>query len=117
MPKQSADSNVTSDDRPPSSYNACDDRPLPRYNACDDRPLPTALGAANANENPDEWVTGDAPMTGAQASLLLTLAEEAGEVFDGDLSKADASMQIEAWQKKAGRGHPKAILEEDQTDG
>jgi hypothetical protein len=78
---------------------------------------PTARGAANANRNPNEWVTGDAPMTGGQATMLRTLSAEAGEAFDGDLSKADASMQIEAWQKKAGRGHPKRILEEDQIDG
>lgn len=56
-------------------------------------------------------------MTAAQASLLLTLSEEAGEPFDAGLSKADASMRIEALQKLAGRGHPKRILEEDQTDG
>jgi hypothetical protein len=78
---------------------------------------PTAKGSANANQNPNEWVTGDAPMTAAQASLLLTLSQEAGEPFDPDLSKADASMRIEALEKKAGRGHPKRILEEDQTDG
>ena len=78
---------------------------------------PTARGAANANRNPEEWVTGDAPMSGGQAFALQALAEELGEVFDGDLSKADAAMQIEAWQKKAGRGHPKRLLEEDQSDG
>jgi len=78
---------------------------------------PTARGAANANANPGEWVTGDAPMSGGQAAALQTLAEELGEVFDGDLSKADAAGQIEAWQKKAGRGHPGRILEEDQSDG
>jgi hypothetical protein len=78
---------------------------------------PTALGASNARKNPGEWVTGDAPMTAAQASLLVTLCEEAGEPFDGGLSKADAAMRIEALQCKAGRGHPKRILEEDQTDG
>jgi hypothetical protein len=79
--------------------------------------LPTARGAANANANPDEWVTGDAPMSGGQAAALQRLAKELGEVFDGDLSKADAAAQIEAWQKRAGRGHPKRILEEDQSDG
>lgn len=78
---------------------------------------PTARGASNARLHPDEWVTGDSPMTAAQASLLLTLSEEAGQPFDSGLSKADASMRIEALQKLAGRGHPKRILEEDQTDG
>jgi hypothetical protein len=78
---------------------------------------PTAKGAVNANEHPNEWVTGDAPMTAAQASLLLTLSQEAGEPFDADLSKADASVRIEALQKKTGHGHPERILEENQTDG
>lgn len=79
--------------------------------------LPTAKGALNAHRNPGEWVPGDAPMSEAQAALLLALSKEAGEPFDGDLSKADASMRIEELQRKAGRGHPKRILEEDQVDG
>jgi hypothetical protein len=62
-------------------------------------------------------VTGDAPMTEGQASFLQNLSDEAAEPFDPDLSKADAGIRIEALQKKAGRGHPKRILEEDQTDG
>ena len=33
----------------------------------------------NAEKDPDGWVTGDEPMTGAQASYLQTLSEEAGE--------------------------------------
>ena len=56
-------------------------------------------------------------MTEAQASLLCELSEEVRESFDGGLSKADASQRIEALQRKAGRGHPKRILEEDQSDG
>ena len=45
-------------------------------------------------------------MTGAQASYLKTLAEEAGEpeAFDPELSKADASLRIDALQEKTGRG-------------
>jgi NTP pyrophosphatase (non-canonical NTP hydrolase) len=43
-------------------------------------------------------------MTGAQASYLKTLCEEAGEVFDNTLSKADASKRIEELQAKTGRG-------------
>ena len=37
---------------------------------------------SNTEKDPDEWVTGDEPMTGAQASYLQTLSEEAGEPFD-----------------------------------
>jgi hypothetical protein len=58
----------------------------------------------NAIKDPDHWVTGDQPMTGAQASYLQTLSEEAGEEFDPELSKADASKQIDALQEKTGRG-------------
>lgn len=43
-------------------------------------------------------------MTGAQASYLKTLCEEADEEFDEGLSKADASRRIDALQEKTGRG-------------
>ena len=33
----------------------------------------------NTEKQPDEWVSGDDPMTGAQASYLKTLSEEAGD--------------------------------------
>ena len=58
----------------------------------------------NAVKDPDHWVTGDEPMTGAQASYLQTLSEEAGEAFEPKLSKADASKKIDALQEKTGRG-------------
>jgi hypothetical protein len=59
---------------------------------------------SNREKDPDEWTTGDEPMTGAQASYLKTLCEEAGEAFDANLSKAEASKRIEALQAKTGRG-------------
>ena len=43
-------------------------------------------------------------MTGAQASYLKTLSEEAGEGFDDTLDKADASVRIDELQQKTGRG-------------
>ena len=55
-------------------------------------------------KDPDEWATGDEPMTGAQASYLQTLAREAGEEFDERLTKAEASKRIEELQEKTGRG-------------
>ena len=58
----------------------------------------------NMAKDPDDWTTGDEPMTGAQASYLKTLCEEAGEDFDANLSKADASKRIDALQAKTGRG-------------
>ena len=51
-----------------------------------------------------EWVTGDEPMTGPQASYLHTLAREAGEEVDDDLTKAQASEEIERLQQETGRG-------------
>jgi hypothetical protein len=58
----------------------------------------------NAEKDPDDWVTGDESMTGAQASYLKTLSEEAGEEFDDGLSKAEASKKIDALQERTGRG-------------
>jgi hypothetical protein len=58
----------------------------------------------NAIKDPDEWTTGDEPMTGAQRSYLKTLSDEAGEEFDENLSKAEASKRIDELQQKTGRG-------------
>ena len=58
----------------------------------------------NTQKDPDDWVTGEEPMTGAQESYLNTLAGEAGEDAPGDLSKADASKRIDELQEKTGRG-------------
>lgn len=33
---------------------------------------------SNTEKPPENWVSGDEPMTGAQASYLTTLSEEAG---------------------------------------
>lgn len=60
--------------------------------------------AGNAVKDPDNWTTGDEEMTGAQASYLKTLCEEAGEPFDPSLTKADASKRIDALQEETGRG-------------
>jgi len=62
------------------------------------------LRGDNTVKNPDDWTTGDEPMTGAQSSYLKTLSDEAGEEFDGSLSKAVASKRIDELQHKTGRG-------------
>ena len=62
------------------------------------------IQGSNTEKDPEEWVTGDEPMTGAQASYLKTLSQEAGEEFDESLSKADASKRIDELQEKTGRG-------------
>jgi hypothetical protein len=58
----------------------------------------------NTQKDPDQWVTGDETMTGAQASYLQTLSEEAGEEFDGSLTKAEASKKIDELRERTGRG-------------
>ena len=64
----------------------------------------TQQQGSNAEKDPDDWVTGDEPMTGAQSSYLKTLSDQANEPFDESLSKADASKRIEELQDKTGRG-------------
>ncbi len=69
----------------------------PKTPSADDAP-------SNTVKDPDNWTTGDETMTGAQASYLKTLSEEAGEPFDQSLTKAEASKMIDALQGKTGRG-------------
>ena len=57
----------------------------------------------NAEKDPDDWITGKEPMTGAQASYLQTLSEEAGEDAPDDLTKAEASKKIDELQEQTGR--------------
>ena len=66
----------------------------------------TQAGAdtGNMEKDPDDWVTGDEPMTGAQRSYLKTLSEEAHVDFDEQLTKAEASRRIDELQQKTGRG-------------
>jgi Protein of unknown function (DUF3072) len=59
----------------------------------------------NPEKDPEEWVTGDEPLTGPQASYLSTLAQEAGEEVPDGLTKADASRKIEELQARTGRGN------------
>lgn len=59
---------------------------------------------SNAEKDPADWVSGDDPMTGAQASYLTTLCEEAKvEPPAEGLSKADASKMIDELKQKLGR--------------
>jgi hypothetical protein len=59
---------------------------------------------SNTEKDPDDWVSGDDPMTGAQASYLTTLCEEAGEESPQEgLSKAEASKRIDELKAKLGR--------------
>jgi hypothetical protein len=59
---------------------------------------------SNTEKDPDNWVSGDDPITGAQASYLATLSEEAGEELPPEgLTKAEASIRIDALKEKLGR--------------
>jgi hypothetical protein len=59
---------------------------------------------SNTIKDPDDWKTGDEPMTGAQESYLNTLASEAGEEVEENLTKAEASKRIDELREKTGRG-------------
>jgi uncharacterized damage-inducible protein DinB len=62
------------------------------------------LRGSNLEKDPDQWKTGDEPMTGAQASYLRTLSDQANEAFDEALTKAEASRRIDELQQRTGRG-------------
>jgi len=82
----------------------------------------TQAGAdtGNMEKDPDDWVTGDEPMTGAQRSYLKTLSEEAHVDFDERLTKAEASRRIDELQQVTGRGRggeAGAARDRDARDG
>ena len=65
---------------------------------------PKTEPTGNAKKDPDEWLSGDDPMTGAQASYLKTLCEQAGmpELFNDNLTKSEASKLIDEMRQQAG---------------
>ena len=66
--------------------------------------LPTTSAPTDsARKDPDEWVTGDEPMTGAQASYLATLARDTGRDVPESLTKAEASKLIDELQSDSPR--------------
>ena len=71
-----------------------------------DKRIAEQSSESNMEKDPDAWVTGEEPMTGAQKSYLKTLCEEAKEAFDENLTKAEASKRIDELQEKTGRGRP-----------
>jgi hypothetical protein len=62
------------------------------------------IQGSNLEKAPEQWKTGEEPMTDAQASYLQTLSDEAGEPFEEQLSKAHASKRIDELQERTGRG-------------
>jgi hypothetical protein len=76
----------------------------PKAASPQENPKTDPKDASNQIKDPDQWTTGGEPMTGAQASYLKTLSEEAKapEAFDPDLDKAEASKRIDDLRHKAG---------------
>jgi hypothetical protein len=70
----------------------------------DDVPPGVPPASSNPEKDPDDWTTGDEAMTGPQRSYLQTLCREAGEEFDPNLTKAEASKKIDELRQKTGRG-------------
>jgi hypothetical protein len=70
----------------------------------DRKPSPKPSPQSNVEKDPDDWKTGDEPMTGAQASYLHTLADQAHDpkAAKDDLTKAEASKRIDALREKVG---------------
>lgn len=69
-----------------------------------DARAPKGAPHENPKKDPEDWTTGDEPMTGPQRSYLATLCQEAGEEFNERLTKAEASKKIDELQQKTGRG-------------
>jgi hypothetical protein len=75
-----------------------EDTPNPKTGA-----EPAGGGGSNLEKDPSDWVTGEEPMTGAQASYLKTLCEETGESFEPNMTKAQASQRIDELRERTGR--------------
>ena len=73
-----------------------------------DKQTAAHAGESNTEKDPDSWVTGDEPMTGAQRSYLKTLSDEAHEPMEEGLTKAQAAKRIDELQELTGRGRETA---------
>jgi hypothetical protein len=67
------------------------------------KPTTPENAEAGLQRDPDEWKTGDEPMTAAQRSYLETLCRDTGETFDDSLTKAEASKRIDELQERSPR--------------
>jgi hypothetical protein len=72
-----------------------------------DRDGTETLGSSTPGDDalqrdPAEWVSGNDPITPAQKSYLDTLARQAGEELPADMTKAEASQQIERLKNQLG---------------
>lgn len=67
-------------------------------------------------KDPDEWVSGDEPMTGAQQSYLETLSRQTGEPVEAEMTKAQASEKIDELRRKAGLEEQATADRQDELD-
>jgi hypothetical protein len=58
---------------------------------------------AGLQKDPDDWKTGDEPMTASQRSYLETLARDNDESIDENLTKAEASKRIDELRQRSPR--------------
>jgi hypothetical protein len=72
---------------------------MARSNGKDEQPK----NQSNTIKDPEDWTTGEEPMTGAQESYLHTLATQAGEEVEPGLTKAEASKRIDELRQKTGK--------------
>ena len=63
----------------------------------------TDAAAPGLQRDPDEWKTGNEPMTPAQRSYLETLCRDTGEQLDEELTKAEASKRIDELRQRSPR--------------
>jgi hypothetical protein len=80
---------------------------------------PKTYPTGNTEKDPDDWVSGDEPMTGAQASYLKTLSEQLHEpeAYADGLSKAEASKRIDALKaRRRDPGHESSLLRPRNID-
>ncbi len=68
-----------------------------------DRRTQAEADGTNMRKDPDDWTTGEEPMTGAQRSYLHTLAEQAHEEVPEELTKAEASKKIDELRARTGK--------------
>ena len=86
-----------------STTRALPPAPL-RRSTLTDRRIDDQAGQGDTQEDSEDGVTDEEPMTGARKSCLETLREEAREPFDEELTKAEASKRIDGLQEGARRG-------------
>jgi Protein of unknown function (DUF3072) len=77
-----------------------------------DNPKVDPLPVSNTEKNPDDWVSGGEPMTGAQASYLKTLTEQLGvpDEFSQSLTKAEASKRIDVLKSRLEAAREQSVL-------